>query len=65
MNKALVDLLKEFAIICVFICGTLCILAFCFSMYPEAKKVNCSVAEFSPDMSTEIKQLCREARSKR
>jgi len=26
------------------------------------KKVDCSLAEFSPDISTEIKQLCREAR---
>jgi hypothetical protein len=64
MDKAL-NILKEFVIICVFTCGILCILAIGFSMYPEAKKVNCSVAEFSPDMSTEIKQLCREARSKR
>ena len=37
-------------------------------MYPplhEAKKMDCSLAEFSPDISTEIKQLCREARSKK
>lgn len=37
-------------------------------MYPplhEAKKTDCSLAEFSPDISTEIKQLCREARSKK
>ena len=37
----------------------------CAWMYPplhEAKKVDCSIAEFSPDISTEIKQLCREAR---
>ena len=36
-------------------------------MYPplhEAKKTDCSLAEFSPDISTEIKQLCREARKK-
>lgn len=39
----------------------------CAWMYPplhEAKKVDCSLAEFSPDISTEIKQLCREARNK-
>jgi hypothetical protein len=61
MNKAL-DIIKEFAIICVFTCGILCILAIGFSMYPEAKKMDCAMAEFSPDISTEIKQLCREAR---
>ena len=40
----------------------------CAWMYPplhEAKKMDCSLAEFSPDISTEIKQLCREARSKK
>ena len=31
----------------------------------EVRKMDCAMAEFSPDMSTEIKQLCREARSKR
>ena len=37
----------------------------CAWMYPplhEAKKMDCALAEFSPDISTEIKQLCREAR---
>jgi len=40
----------------------------CAWMYPtlhEAKKMDCALAEFSPDISTEIKQLCRKARSKR
>ena len=40
----------------------------CAWMYPpmhEAKKVDCSLAEFSPDISLEIKQLCREARMKK
>ena len=40
----------------------------CAWMYPplhEAKKVDCALAEFSPDISNEIKQLCREARSKK
>jgi hypothetical protein len=40
----------------------------CAWMYPplhEVKKVDCSIAEFSPDISNEIKQLCREARSKK
>jgi hypothetical protein len=41
------------------------IILLCAWMYPplhEAKKVDCALAEFSPDISTEIKQLCREAR---
>jgi short subunit fatty acids transporter len=40
----------------------------CAWMYPtmtEVKKLDCSLAEFSPDISTEIKQLCREARTKK
>lgn len=44
------------------------VLFLCAWMYPpmhEAKKMDCSLAEFSPDISTEIKQLCREARSKK
>ena len=43
-------------------------IAFCAWMYPtmtEAKKMDCALAEFSPDVSIEIKQLCREARSKK
>ena len=43
-------------------------ISFCAWMFPtmtEAKKMDCALAEFSPDVSTEIKQLCREARSKR
>jgi hypothetical protein len=37
----------------------------CAWMYPplhEAKKMDCALAEFSPDIGTDIKQLCREAR---
>ena len=43
------------------------VLFLCAWMYPplhEAKKMDCALAEFSPDISAEIKQLCREARSK-
>ena len=64
MDKAL-NLFKEFVITCGIIAGILCILAVCFWMYPtmtEVRKMDCAMAEFSPDMSTEIKQLCREAR---
>lgn len=44
------------------------VLFLCAWMYPpmhEVKKMDCALAEFSPDISTEIKQLCREARSKK
>jgi archaellum component FlaG (FlaF/FlaG flagellin family) len=40
----------------------------CAWMYPtmtEVKKMDCSMVEFSPDVAIEIKQLCREARSKK
>jgi len=43
-------------------------ITFCAWMYPsmtEVKKMDCALAEFSPDVATEIKQLCREARSKK
>jgi hypothetical protein len=43
-------------------------ISFCAWMFPtmtEAKKMDCALAEFSPDVATEIKQLCREARSKK
>lgn len=64
MDKAL-NILKEFVITCALIFGVLCILALCFWMYPsmtEVKQMNCAMAEFSPDVNLEIKQLCREAR---
>ena len=61
-------LLKEFVIHTALVIGILCILALCFRMYPamtEVGKIDCSLAEFSPDFSTEIKQACREARRSR
>jgi hypothetical protein len=61
------DLLKSLAVICM-AAMFLSVIFLCAWMYPplhEAKKVDCSLAEFSPDISTEIKQLCREARSKK
>ena len=67
MNIAL-KLLKEFVIHTAIVIGILCILALCFRMYPamhEMGKIDCSLAEFSPDFSTEIKQACREARRSR
>jgi len=64
-------LIKELVITAVIVLGVLCVLALCFWgfwMYPsmvEARKMDCSLVEFSPDVSTEIKQLCREMRSKK
>jgi hypothetical protein len=67
MNTAL-KLFKEFVIHTALVIGILCILALCFRMYPamhEVGKIDCSLAEFSPDFSLEIKQACREARRSR
>lgn len=61
-------LIKELVITAVIVLGILCILALCFWMYPsmtEVKKMDCSMVEFSPDITLEVKQACREARSKK
>ena len=61
-------LIKELVITSTIIIGVLWLLAICFWMYPsmtEARKMDCAMAEFSPDMSLEVKQACREARSKK
>ena len=61
------DLLDTVVVGCI-VMMFLSVVFLCAWMYPplhEAKKVDCSLAEFSPDISTEIKQLCREARMKR
>jgi hypothetical protein len=61
------DLLESISVICT-VMMFLSVIFLCAWMYPplhEAKKVDCSLVEFSPDISLEIKQLCREARSKR
>jgi hypothetical protein len=58
------DVFKELALICMAVMF-LGVIFLCAWMYPplhEVKKRDCSIAEFSPDISTEIKQLCREAR---
>jgi hypothetical protein len=65
------NLVDEFLYLLTWICMVTMffgVLFLCAWMYPplhEAKKMDCALAEFSPDISTEIKQLCREARSKR
>jgi hypothetical protein len=61
-------LIKELVITAVIVMGVLWLLAICFWMYPsmtEARKMDCAMAEFSPDMSLEVKQACREMRSKK
>lgn len=61
------DLLESIVLICMWVMFVSAVFL-CAWMYPplhEAKKMDCSLAEFSPDISTEIKQLCREARSKK
>jgi hypothetical protein len=61
-------LIKELVITAVIVIGVLWVLAICFWMYPsmiEVRKMDCAMAEFSPDMSLEVKQACREARSKK
>jgi hypothetical protein len=67
MDDAL-NVIKEVAISVVIVLGVLCVLALCFWMYPsmtEVKKLDCSMVEFSPDIALEVKQACREARSKK
>jgi len=67
MDDAL-RLIKELVITAVIVMGVLCVLALCFWMYPsmnEVRKMDCTMAEFSPDMALEVKQACREARSKK
>ena len=61
------DLLETIVWVCmvVMFLSAIFLLAWMYPPLHEAKKVDCSLAEFSPDISTEIKQLCREARSKR
>jgi hypothetical protein len=60
MNK----MLENISVICMVIMF-MAVIFLCALIYlplHEAKKVDCALAEFSPDISTEIKQLCREAR---
>jgi hypothetical protein len=64
MNSVVIELLISASIVLCFVA----FIMFCAWMYPtmtEVKKLDCSMVEFSPDISSEIKQLCREARSKK
>jgi hypothetical protein len=67
MDYAL-NFFKELVITVVIVIGVLCVLALCFWMYPsmtEVRQMNCSLVEFSPDVALDVKQACREARSKK
>ena len=64
MNSVVIELLISASIVLCFVA----FITFCAWMYPtmtEVKKMDCSMVEFSPDISSEIKQLCREARGKK
>jgi len=55
----------------VWVCVAVMVLAFVLMMawmYPTmtlAKQADCSMVEFSPDIAADVKQACRQARSKR
>lgn len=67
MNDSL-NTIKKMCITVVIVITFVEFIFFCAWMYPtmtEVKQMDCAMAGFSPDISTEIKQLCREARSKK
>ena len=67
MNDSL-NTIKEMCITVVIVITFIGFIFLCAWMYPtmtEVKQMNCAMAEFSPDISSEIKQLCREARNKK
>jgi nitrate/nitrite transporter NarK len=60
--------LLEIAISVLIVVTFVLFISFCAWMFPtmtEAKKMDCAMVEFSPDVALEVKQACREARSKR
>jgi len=64
MNSVVGELLISASIVICFVA----VIFLCAWMYPtmtEVKKMDCAMVEFSPDISTEIKQLCREARGRK
>ena len=67
MNDQL-ETMKEIAVTVVIVIAFIGFILLCAWMYPsmtEVKRMDCAIAEFSPDVNLEIKQLCREARSKK
>ena len=64
MNSVIGEVFVSASIVVMFIA----FIMLCAWMYPtmtEVKKLDCSMVEFSPDVSLEVKQACREMRSKR
>lgn len=62
------ETMKEISISIVIVIAFIGFILLCSWMYPsmtEVRQMNCAMAEFSPDMSLEVKQACREARSKK
>lgn len=67
MPQELETMLEIATSVCI-VLGFVAFIAMCAWMFPtmtEAKKMDCALAEFSPDVSTQIKQLCREAKEKK
>jgi hypothetical protein len=67
-KKMNLETIKEMCITVIIVITFIGFIFLCAWMYPtmmEVRKMDCAMAEFSPDISTEIKQLCREARSKK
>jgi len=64
MNSVWGELLISASIILMFVA----FITLCAWMYPtmtEVKKMDCSMVEFSPDISLEVKQACREMRGRK
>lgn len=61
------ETMKEISISIVIVIAFIGFILLCAWMYPsmtEVRQMDCAMAEFSPDMSLEVKQACREARNK-
>jgi hypothetical protein len=66
MDDAL-TFLKEAIILMFIVFGMLCLMALCFWMYPtmtDMKQMDCALVEYSPDVALEIKQACRDVKSR-
>jgi len=64
MNSVVGELLISASIVVCFVA----VIFLCAWMYPsmtEVKKMDCSMVEFSPDISLEVKQACREMRGRK
>ena len=67
MPQELETMLEIAVSVCIVI-GFIAFICLCAWMFPtmtEVKKMDCSMVEFSPDVALEVKQACREMRSKK